>query len=107
MIAGSIWGLKIGLPLICFANTLGSAFSYFLSYTLFKGFIVKHFTKKIALFNEKIKKHEKNLFYYCMFLRISPLIPNMLVNVASPIAGVPLNIYILTTFLGILPMNFI
>jgi uncharacterized membrane protein YdjX (TVP38/TMEM64 family) len=35
-----------------------------------------------------------------LFLRITPLLPNWFVNVASPIVGVPLHIFVLATLVG-------
>lgn len=78
-----------------------------LSYSLLKGCITKTFPNKVENFFEKIKKNENNLFYYSLFIRITPLVPNMLVNVASPIAGIPLKLFIMTTFIGLMPINFI
>lgn len=89
------------------STTLGSTCAYFMSYTLLKGLFLKLFPKKIRSMYEKVQNNKKSLFYYCLFIWITPLFPNMLVNVASPISGIPLNTYILSTFLGLLPLNFI
>ena len=47
LIAGAIWGFKLGMILVCVSSTLGSVCSYFLSYTFLKGWIVKRFSDKI------------------------------------------------------------
>lgn len=36
-----------------------------------------------------------------LFLRISPIVPNWVVNVANPIVGMPLHIFAFGTFFGI------
>lgn len=35
-----------------------------------------------------------------LFLRVTPLIPNWFVNVASPIVGVPISTFAIATFIG-------
>ena len=48
----------------------------------------------------QIRRNQDNLFYYLLFLRITPLLPNWFVNVSSPIVGVPVQQFVLATFLG-------
>jgi uncharacterized membrane protein YdjX (TVP38/TMEM64 family) len=40
-----------------------------------------------------------------LFLRITPLLPNWLINLASPIVGVPYKYFILATIFGLMPAN--
>jgi uncharacterized membrane protein YdjX (TVP38/TMEM64 family) len=40
-----------------------------------------------------------------LFLRITPLLPNVFINVASPIVNVPYSTFFLATFFGLMPMN--
>lgn len=42
-----------------------------------------------------------------LFLRLTPLVPNWFVNLASPIAGIPLPIFMIGTFIGLMPFNYI
>jgi uncharacterized membrane protein YdjX (TVP38/TMEM64 family) len=42
-----------------------------------------------------------------LFLRLTPIIPNVIVNLGSPIAGIGLQYFWLGTFVGLMPMNFI
>ncbi len=46
-------------------------------------------------------------FCYLMVLRLVPLFPFFLVNIAPAFAGVPLRIYVAATFLGIIPGTFV
>lgn len=61
-----------------------------------------------------VKANQKNLFWYMMFLRLTPLIPNWFVNLASPLVGMPYVYFIIASFfgifefiLGLMPNNFI
>lgn len=40
-----------------------------------------------------------------LFLRITPLLPNWLINLTSPIVGVPFKHFFFATFFGLLPAN--
>lgn len=42
-----------------------------------------------------------------LFLRFTPLIPNISVNVASPIVGLPFKYFFFGTLFGLMPGNFI
>lgn len=107
ILAGSVWGIHLGLLIAIISTTLGSTIAYILSSFIVKGCILKTFKKSVVSFANKIEENKNNLLYYTLFIRISPLFPNMLVNVASPIAGIPLKTYILATFIGLIPINYI
>jgi len=49
----------------------------------------------------------RNSFNYLLVLRLIPLFPFWLVNLAAGAAGLPLRVYILGTLIGILPATFI
>jgi uncharacterized membrane protein YdjX (TVP38/TMEM64 family) len=40
-----------------------------------------------------------------LFLRITPLLPNWLINLASPIVGVPFKHFFFATMIGLMPAN--
>lgn len=42
-----------------------------------------------------------------LFLRITPLLPNWFINLASPVIGVPLVPFALGTFFGVAPPSFV
>ena len=48
----------------------------------------------------------ENAFSYLLFLRLVPVFPFWLVNIAPALAGVPLPVYVITTFIGIIPGTF-
>ena len=48
----------------------------------------------------QVQENRENLFYYILFLRLTPIMPNWFVNVACPIVGVPLSCFVSATALG-------
>ena len=52
-----------------------------------------------------IENNKDNLFYYLLFLRITPLVPNWLLNLSTPIVGVPFKYFFSATMIGLIPAN--
>ncbi|MEE9194662.1 MAG: VTT domain-containing protein, partial [Alphaproteobacteria bacterium] len=50
---------------------------------------------------------KKNALSYLLFLRLVPLFPFWLVNLVAALLDVPLKIYVIATFIGIIPATFI
>ena len=48
-----------------------------------------------------VNAHRQNLFWYMLFLRLTPLIPNWFVNIASPLVNMPYHYFLGATFFGI------
>ena len=110
VVCGALYGPWIAFPICVLAGTLGACSGYGLSRIV--GYPLIHsldqfFTNGsyLPLFRQKLNEHRRHQFIYLMFLRISPLLPNWFINLASPIVGVPLRPYILSTFLGIIPQS--
>ena len=49
----------------------------------------------------QIELRRDNLFSYLLFLRISPLLPNWFINIASPILSVPFPHFFFATLIGV------
>jgi len=50
-----------------------------------------------------VSAHRQNLFWYMLFLRLTPLIPNWFVNIASPLVNMPYHYFLGATFFGTFP----
>lgn len=69
--------------------------------------IQKYFPEKAKSWAEAVTKHQDNLLNYMLFLRITPLLPNWFINLASPVVGVPMLPFTIGTFLGVAPPSFV
>lgn len=78
-----------------------------MSYTLARQLVLRKFPALFNKFNNMVKSNEKNLFWYMLFLRLTPLVPNWFVNLASPLVGMPYHYFIIASFFGMMPNNFI
>jgi uncharacterized membrane protein YdjX (TVP38/TMEM64 family) len=106
-LSGTLFGLFVGVVLCCFLSATGASGAYMMSYIIGRRILQKFAPDKLAYFGEQIRKHRKNLFNYFLFLRISPLLPNWFVNLASPIFSVPFHIFYIGTFFGVMPQTFL
>lgn len=57
-------------------------------------------------FNQIAKRRDK-LLNYMLFLRITPTLPNLFINLASPIVDVPFHVFFLATLVGLVPAAYI
>ena len=51
----------------------------------------------------QVSQHENNMLYYIIFLRVTPFLPNWLINVASPMVSVNLAPFFFGTLIGVAP----
>ncbi|CAD8043764.1 unnamed protein product [Paramecium primaurelia] len=63
------------------------------------------FQNQIVNFNKKIHKNRDNLFFCMLFLRLTPLIPNVSINVSGPIVGLPFKYFFFGTLFGLMLGN--
>ncbi|CAH8391026.1 unnamed protein product [Eruca vesicaria subsp. sativa] len=55
----------------------------------------------------QIGKHRYKLMNYMLFLRITTTLPNLFINLASPIFDVPFHVFFLATLVGLIPAAYI
>jgi len=55
----------------------------------------------------QVAKHRDNLFFYIIFLRITPFLPNWFINITAPVISVPLSPFFIGTFFGVAPPSFV
>ncbi len=110
LISGALWPMWKAQATIAFCATLGASLCYCFSVLVgFGDFVSKINPKRAKEFRGLVADADEkgNLLYFMLFLRLSPVMPNWFVNLASPGAGVPLKTFALATFLGLIPANII
>jgi uncharacterized membrane protein YdjX (TVP38/TMEM64 family) len=58
-------------------------------------------------FEKQLEEHQHNLVFYLLFLRITPILPNIFLNLACPLLGVSYWKFLIATFFGLMPLNII
>lgn len=105
ILAGALFGRWEGLFYVSCCATCGASLCYMLSNFFGKGLIIRKYPGQVVEANKRIQDHKDNLFFYLLFLRLTPIAPNWLINISSPIMGVPFWMFFLATFLGLMPAN--
>lgn len=105
--AGAMFpSVVVATLLVAACCTTGAVLCYSLSYIFLADGILEYaIPERVAAFRQRVGKNKGSLFYYMLFLRLTPLLPNWFINVASPVVGVPVSTFGLATFLGQMPMN--
>jgi uncharacterized membrane protein YdjX (TVP38/TMEM64 family) len=96
---GWLWG---GLASIV-AATLGATVVFAVAKSALSDVLAARAGPWLSRFRDGFRE---DAFSYLLFLRLVPIFPFWLVNLAPGLLGVPFGIYVLSTFLGIIPGTF-
>ncbi|XP_071444614.1 transmembrane protein 41A-like [Hetaerina americana] len=107
LLAGALFGSMLALPIVCILTAIGASVCFLISKNFGKEILEKYFPNQILSLQRKVQSNSHRLLYFLLFLRIFPVTPNWFINVASPIAGVPLHLFFLTVLVGLLPYNLV
>ncbi|PKA63747.1 putative membrane protein [Apostasia shenzhenica] len=107
LLAGALFGVGKGLVLVVFTATSGASSCYFISKLIGKPLASWLWSEKLRYFQAEIAKRREKLLNYMLFLRITPSLPNLFINLASPIVDIPFHIFFFATLVGLIPASFI
>ena len=60
-----------------------------MSYLIGKPIVHAIWPERLVKYGQEVQQRRAELFNYIIFLRVTPILPNTFINVASPIVGVP------------------
>ncbi len=88
--------------LITYVLATGASCCYGISYLFGRRLAYFLFGDKITALERTLAEQDKNanLLAYLLFARIFPASPNFLLNLASPLVGVPFRSFVVSVFLG-------
>ncbi|CAN1175670.1 Uncharacterized membrane protein At4g09580 [Linum perenne] len=107
LLAGALFGVIRGLFLVVFNATAGASSCFFLSKLIGRPVVSWLWPDKLRFFQGEIAKRRDKLLNYMLFLRITPTLPNLFINLASPIVDIPFHVFFLATLIGIVPASYI
>ncbi|KAK9271087.1 hypothetical protein L1049_026676 [Liquidambar formosana] len=107
LLAGALFGVIRGLLLVVFNATAGASSCYFLSKLIGRPLVIWLWPEKLRFFQAEIAKRRDKLLNYMLFLRITPTLPNLFINLASPIVDIPFHVFFLATLIGLIPASYI
>ncbi|XP_060837123.1 transmembrane protein 41A-like isoform X2 [Rhopalosiphum padi] len=112
LIAGSLFGSSLGLLLVSTLSSIGVTACYLLSKVCgVETFLMNYFpgtlTSSKNTVGNLVQNNKHQLWYLLLVLRIIPITPNWLLNLLAPVFSIPLWTFTYTTFLGLMPYNYI
>lgn len=103
IVAGFFFGWLIAGTLVAFAATAGATALFLAARSALGGFLRERIGARAARLAHGF---EDDAFSYLLVLRLAPVFPFFVVNVAPAFFRVPLRTYVAATFIGILPGTF-
>jgi uncharacterized membrane protein YdjX (TVP38/TMEM64 family) len=101
---GFVFGRWVGTALVVAAATVGATLVFLAARYLFADAA----RRRLGSLGEKINAgFTENAFSYLLFLRLVPVFPFFLVNLAPAFTAVPVRTYALATLIGIVPGTFV
>jgi uncharacterized membrane protein YdjX (TVP38/TMEM64 family) len=102
--AGFLFGSIFGFLYTMVSAIIGAAIFFLLIRTALAEWLAEKLGKKLQHFEAGF---QENAFNYILTMRLIPIFPFFIVNIASAILGVRLFSFLAATFLGIIPANMI
>ena len=102
--AGALFGSIMGTVYANIAATIGAALAFLVTRYLLRDTILQRFGPKLESINREL---ENRGFNYLLFLRLVPVFPFFLINLAAGLTRLPLRTFVLATMLGIVPGGFV
>lgn len=102
--AGAVFGVVMGSIYCLVAATVGASLAFLGTRYLFRDAVRKKFEAQLEKVNLEL---EKEGLRHLLFLRLLPLFPFTLINIAAGLTSMPLRTFLIGTAIGILPPTFV
>lgn len=102
--AGAVFGVAAGTVYAVAAASIGAGLAFFLTRYLFRDALQQRLGARVEKLNREL---EREGLSYLLFLRLVPLFPFFLVNVAAGLTRMPFRTFFIGTAVGIIPGGFI
>ena len=102
--SGAIFGALMGTVYAVIAATIGATLAFLVTRYLLRDAVLSRFGGKLEGMNREL---EERGFNYLLFLRLVPVFPFFLINLAAGLTRLPLRTFFIGTLLGIIPGGFV
>ena len=97
---GAVFGTLTGTILVSFASTAGASIAFLLTRYIFRDFVEKKFSEKLAVINRGIKRQGG---FYLFALRLVPIFPFFMINIIMGLTSMRTIVFFLISQVGMLP----
>ena len=102
--AGALFGTIAGTVYAVIAATVGATLAFVVTRYLLRDLVLGRFGGRLEGINREL---EDRGFNYLLFLRLVPVFPFFLINLADGLTRLPLQTFVLATIVGIIPGGFV
>ena len=102
--AGAIFGAVMGTVYAVTAATIGATLAFLATRYLFRDSVQNKFGSKLDKINRELSREGLN---YLLFLRLVPLFPFFMINLAAGLTNIRLSTFFFGTLIGIIPGGFV
>lgn len=102
--AGAIFGTLMGTVYANLAATIGATLAFLATRNLLHDLVQRRFGSRLEKLNREMEERGLN---YLLFLRLVPIFPFFLINLAAGLTRLPLRTFIVGTMVGIIPGGFV
>lgn len=100
VLSGAVFGLPLGPLLVSLGSTLGAVLAFYVARYILKSWVEERFGERLHPIQEGLCKND---IHYMLFLRLVPLAPFFLVNIAMGASRISWKVFMAGTLLGKLP----
>lgn len=102
--AGALFGAVMGTVYANIAATSGAALAFLVTRYFLRDAVLARFGRHLENINRELQARG---FNYLLFLRLVPVFPFFLINLAAGLTRLPLRTFVLGTMIGIIPGGFV
>ncbi len=103
ILMAALFGPLVGGVMSMTCSLLGSSICYFLFALVGRPILMRFFARGLNDLRLKLVSNKDNIFYYFLFLRVTPILPNWFINISSGNLGVKFVVFFFGTLIGLLP----
>lgn len=100
ILAGALFGVRFGLPLVCLLTAIGASLCYTISRLFGRKLVLHYLGHRLQPLQERLNDDQRSLLFILLSLRLFPMSPNWFLNISSPILGIPLHLFFVSVLLG-------
>ncbi|PLX47937.1 MAG: TVP38/TMEM64 family protein [Desulfobulbaceae bacterium] len=100
LVGGALFGLAAGTVIISFASTIGATLACFVSRFILRDWVQRRFGQRLAAIDQGVAREGG---FYLFTLRLVPVFPFFLINLAMGVTRLPLWKFYWISQLGMLP----
>lgn len=104
LLGGAVFGSVLGTALVNIGASCGATLAFLAARFLLSDWVESRFGKRLKKLQDGF---EENAFNYMLFLRLVPVFPFFLVNLAAGLTHIPVRTFFFGTMIGTIPGTFV